>query len=164
MRAAPNKGGIRIQKTKAKPKKGKAVFFFCIGFMLYITIEVLWRGCSHWTMGLLGGLCFLFIGSLNELFPWELDLVWQTLLSAGAITFLELTAGLILNIWMGLGIWDYSNLPHNLLGQISLQYSLLWIPLSLAAIFLDDLLRYYLFDEEKPCYRIFGHKFCFFKN
>lgn len=153
-----------MKKTKSYPKKGKTFFFFCIGFMLYITIEVLWRRNSHWSMGLLGGLCFLLIGSLNEIFPWEMDLFLQTIVSSAVITILELAAGLILNIWMGLNVWDYSHLKGNYLGQISVLYSLLWIPLSLVAIFLDDLLRYYLFDEEKPCYRIFGHKFCFFKS
>lgn len=153
-----------MKKTIHKPKKGKTLFFFLIGFTLYITIEVLWRGYSHWSMGLLGGLCFLVIGSLNEIFPWDLELLWQVLISAAIITVLELAAGLVLNIWLGLGIWDYSQLKWNILGQISLVYTLLWIPLSAVAIFLDDLLRYYLFDEEKPCYQIAGHGFCFFKG
>ncbi|WP_242964892.1 putative ABC transporter permease [Scatolibacter rhodanostii] len=153
-----------MKKTVQKPKTGKNLFFFCVGFMLYITIEVIWRGYSHWTMGLLGGFCFLLIGSLNEIFPWEMDLLLQVLVAVVMITLLELTAGLILNIWMGLGIWDYTNLPGNFLGQISVLYSILWIPLSFVAIFLDDLLRYYLFNEEKPCYQIFKHPFCFFRQ
>lgn len=153
-----------MEKTMGKPKKGKNAFFFFIGFTLYITIEVLWRGHSHWSMGILGGFCFLIIGSMNEVFPWELDLLAQMIISSVVITVLEFAAGMIVNIWMGLNVWDYSSLKWNVLGQISLVYSLLWIPLSCVGIFLDDLLRYYLFDEEKPCYYLFGKKFCFFKK
>lgn len=63
--------------------------------------------------------------------------------------------GVILNILLGLSIWDYSNLRFNVLGQISLGYSALWFFLSLPAIILDDWLRWKLFEEEKPRYKLF---------
>jgi len=148
----------RAVKRKYSPL-AKNSFLFFIGFTTYISIEVIWRGRSHWSMGLVGGLCFLLIGLLNKRYSWELSLVWQCLASAAIITVLELIAGLILNVWLGLGIWDYTNLPLNFMGQISLLYSLLWIPLSLFAIFFDDWLRHFLFCEEKPYYRI--GKWCF---
>lgn len=54
--------------------------------------------------------------------------------------------------WLGLGIWDYSNMPFNILGQICLPFSLLWVVLSACAIVIDDYERYWFFGEEKPYY------------
>lgn len=126
-----------------------------IGGWLYLAIELLWRGRTHWTMGVLGGLCFVVIGLLNERLPWEMSLPLQALAGAAVVTAAELVAGIILNLWLGLGIWDYSGLPFNLWGQICLPYSLLWVPLALAAVLLDDWLRYWLWGEERPRYTLF---------
>lgn len=71
------------------------------------------------------------------------------------VTVAEFVAGLILNVWLGLGIWDYSDMPGNILGQICPQFSFAWLGLSLVAIVLDDWLRYWLFREDKPHYTIF---------
>lgn len=145
-------------------KLAKTIFLFYIGFTTYISIEVLYRGHSHWSMGILGGLCFLIIGGLNQTYAWDLDLVWQMLISAASITALELVAGLILNKGLGLGIWDYSHMKYQFMGQISLLYSCFWLLLSLVAIFLDDWLRHFLFGDHIPCYRIFGESFTFSKE
>lgn len=133
----------------------KALLLFLIGGSLYVLIELIARGRSHWTMALLGGLCFLFIGAINERVPWSVGLLWQMLLGGGIITVLELATGLVVNVWLGWGVWDYSNMPINLWGQICLPYSLLWCLISLPAIYLDDWMRWRLFDEEKPHYILF---------
>lgn len=132
----------------------KALALFVIGGGLYVLIELLARGRSHWSMAILGGLCFLCIGAINEYVPWSLGLIWQMLLGAGIITVLELLTGLLVNVWLGWGVWDYSNMPLNLWGQICLPYSLLWCLISLPAILLDDWLRWKLFGEEKPHYNL----------
>jgi uncharacterized membrane protein len=80
--------------------------------------------------------------------------VQQSLIGALLTTFVELISGLILNVWLGLGIWDYSNLPFNFMGQICLPFFFAWIALSCVAIILDDYLRYWLFHEEKPHYQL----------
>lgn len=69
-------------------------------------------------------------------------------------TLAELAAGLVLNVWPDLGIWDYSHLPLNLWGQICVPYTLLWVPLSAVAVVWDDWLRYWLWGEERPHYTI----------
>ena len=74
---------------------------------------------------------------------------------ASIVTDAEFVAGLILNVWLKLKIWDYSSIPGNVLGQICPQYTLAWLGLSLVAIILDDWLRYLLFDEDRPHYRLF---------
>ncbi len=127
---------------------------FLIGGAIYIFIELAFRGRSHWTMFLMGGLLFIAIGQMNEGFTWEMPLLLQGAIGGVMITGAELVAGLILNVWLGLGIWDYSNLPLNLWGQISLPFSLAWVGLAMVAVIIDDYLRYWLFGEEKPHYRI----------
>lgn len=123
-----------------------------IGGFTYLLVEMLWRGHSHWTMFLVGGICGYVIGLINEIFPWELAIWKQALIGASAVTAIEFVAGCIINLGLGWNVWDYSNLPFNILGQVCLYFFILWIPLVTAWIFADDYLRYWLFKEEKPRY------------
>lgn len=77
----------------------------------------------------------------------------QMIISSVLVTVVEFIAGLIVNVWLGLNVWDYSNLPLNILGQVCVPFMFLWFLLSLPAIILDDYLRYKLFNEEKPHYK-----------
>jgi uncharacterized membrane protein len=129
---------------------------FATGGTIYIFLEILWRGYTHVTMFFLGGLCFVLIGLINEnSVTLNLPLLIQQIISCFIITTLELIFGLIFNVWLGFNIWDYSQIKYNFMGQICLRYSILWFLLSLPAIILDDYLRYKLFGEEKPQYKIF---------
>lgn len=131
----------------------ESLVLFFVGGTIYYVIEMLWRGHSTWQMILVGGICFLFCGSVNEFLNWDM-LIWkQMLICSIGITAIEFLAGYILNIALQLGIWDYSRMPFNVLGQICLPFSLGWYVLSLPAIILDDYMRYWLFKEEKPKYR-----------
>lgn len=133
----------------------KIFILFLIGGFIYVAIELGFRGHSHWTMFLLGGLCFILIGSLNNYIPWEMSIIKQGVIGALIVTSLEFIFGLVLNLYLNLGIWDYSNMPFNILGQICLPFSIAWFFLSLVAIFVDDWLRYILFKEERPHYHLF---------
>jgi uncharacterized membrane protein len=133
----------------------KYLFLFCIGGLLYMSIEILYRGYTHWSMGILGGISFVSIGLINEILSWDTPLAIQALIGSIMITLYEFITGVILNIWLGLGIWDYSNLPFNILGQICLPFSIIWYFLSIVGICLDDFLRWKFFGEEKPRYKIF---------
>lgn len=141
-------------KEKLKAILKHAVLALC-GGCVYFLIEMAWRGHSHWTMAVLGGVCFALIGDINEFIPWNMPLVLQGAIGSGIVTLLELVSGIILNLWLGLGIWDYSNMPFNFLGQICLPFSLLWVALSVVAVILDDWLRYWLFGEDRPTYTLF---------
>ncbi len=66
------------------------------------------------------------------------------------VTCVEFLSGYVLNIKMGLNIWDYSNLPLNVMGQVSLLFSVFWFFLSIIAIWLDDYLRYKFYGDKKP--------------
>ena len=136
----------------------KEVFLAAAGGLLYIILELVWRGHSHWTMFVLGGLCFALIGLINELIPWCMPLWKQALIGVVIITGLEFLTGCIVNLWLGWNVWDYGDMPLNLLDQICVPYILLWIPVSLAAIFLDDWLRYWMFGEEQPHYCLWRHE------
>lgn len=131
----------------------KPLVLFGTGGFLYYAIEILWRGYSHWTMFLLGGLCFILVGLINEVFKFPL--VKQMFLSTVIITTAEFVCGCVVNLWMKWDVWDYSGLPFNIFGQICLPYSILWFFLSFIAIILDDYLRHWLFNEEKPKYKLF---------
>jgi uncharacterized membrane protein len=76
----------------------------------------------------------------------------QGAIGAAIITALEFVAGVVLNVWLGLGIWDYSAMPFNVLGQICLPFTLAWVPLAVVAVVVDDWLRHFLFGEDKPHY------------
>ena len=125
-----------------------------LGGLIYVFIELMWRGYSHWSMFLLGGMCFVALGLINEVISWEMPLTVQMFIGCAIITALEFITGCIVNLWLGWNVWDYSELPCNLLGQISVTSSIGWYFLSAVGIVLDDWMRYIFFGEEKPKYKI----------
>ena len=139
----------------------KLLTLFVTGGSIYFLIEVIWKtwraagGIVHWSMFLLGGLCFVVMGGFNEYIPWDWSLIKQGTVGAVVVTALEFAFGCVLNLWLKLGIWDYSHLPFNILGQICLPFMILWFFFSIVAIFLDDYLRWKWYGEEKPHYHIF---------
>lgn len=135
----------------------KYAFLFWFGGSFYVTLEVLFRGYSHWTMLVLAGVIFIAIGLLNELWSWETGLILQVLIGTLIATIGEFATGCVVNLWLGWNIWDYSDLKFNLFGQITPQFILLWIPITLLAIILDDVIRWRFFNEERPKYWI-GNK------
>ena len=132
----------------------KYLFLFLFGGTVYCLIELLFRGHTHPSMYILGGICFIICGLYNEVLSWETPLVLQMFLGATSITILEFITGVIVNIILKLNVWDYSNMPFNILGQICLPFWFAWFFLSAIAIIVDDYIRYYFFGEEKPRYKI----------
>lgn len=126
-----------------------------IGGLIYVLLELIWRGYSHWTMFILGGTCFVLLGLINEILDWDAPLTLQMLIGCTVITVLEFITGCVVNLWLGWNVWNYSDLKFNILGQISLFSSIGWYFISLVGITLDDWLRYRLFGEKKPRYKLF---------
>ena len=129
------------------------IMLFLLGGSIYYMIEILYRGHSHVSMFILGGICFILIGLINEVLSWDMLFWTQILIGDVIVLILEFITGLIVNVWLGLGIWDYSNLPFNLMGQICLPFALLWLPIIAIAIVLDDYCKWLFFHGKKPTYR-----------
>lgn len=108
----------------------KNCVLFYTGGATYLSLELLYRGRSHGSMFLAGGLCFLLIGHLNRVEP-RLPLPLRALAGAGIVTMVELGAGMLVN--RQYQVWDYRDQPLNFMGQICPVFSALWIPLSLMA-------------------------------
>lgn len=128
----------------------KSYFLFMVGGSTYVLIELVYRARTHFSMYILGGLCFILIGLLNEVM--NVSIITQMVFSAIIIVLLEYATGYIVNIQLGYNVWDYSEMPYNLHGQICLLFFNLWFLLSLAGIFIDDLLRSIVFKEKFPKY------------
>ncbi len=120
---------------------------FLFGCFAYGLAELSTRGHTHISMGLLGGVCMIFINILNDRRALGLGFAPACFISAAFITVMEYASGEILNVWLKMGVWDYSRMPLNYRGQICLPFSVLWIFLSGIAFALDNFIRTKIFDE-----------------
>lgn len=105
-----------------------------------------------WTMFALAIILAVPLERFGAELPWGMPLVGQACICAAAITALEFVTGLVLNVWLGLGVWDYSHLAGNILGQICPQFTLLWLVLSVVGIVILDWMRYAVEGGKKPHY------------
>lgn len=119
----------------------KDSILFLTGSCAYPTLEMAWRGHTHYSMALAGGVCLLLIDHVCCGVLEGHSLFTRCLAGSGVITGVELMAGILVNQVMGLGVWDYSDMPMNLMGQVCLPYSVLWFGLTLPAMALCGLLR-----------------------
>lgn len=113
---------------------------YIIGAFGYGLIEVLFRGTTHWTMLVTGGFCFVIlyhIFSKREQAP-----LWEKCLSGALIiTAIEFVVGCVVNLWLGWGVWDYSNYSYNILGQICASFTILWFLLCIPLAFFTRFLH-----------------------
>ena len=119
-------------------KFGKNLLLFIVGGLGYVGLECLWRGWSHGSMFLAGGSCFLLLGKLDRTQP-RLHWSFRALMGTVIITSVELLAGLLFN--RSYTVWDYRNMPMNFYGQICLPFTLLWMPISIGAMWLYQVLN-----------------------
>ena len=115
----------------------KYVLLFLIGGIGYGAIEIAFRGFTHWSMVLTGGAAFLSLYLINNAFA-NTSIFIKALFGMAVITALELAVGLIVNKVFSLAVWDYSNMPVNFMGQISLQFSACWYGLSIVAFLIFE--------------------------
>ena len=144
----------------------KNIILFTVGFCLYITMEVLFRGYSFPLMGVCAGLVVVLLDKINDYISWDIDILVQCILGMLMVTIMELIIGTIfLDTNLLPVMWDYSNLPLNFRGIICIPFMALWIILSFIAILVADSINYYVFDEEPaPYYKLFGHTIIQFKE
>lgn len=143
----------------------KYCLLFLVGFLGYMAMELLFRGYTYFTMGVLGGITILLLDKLNSKISWNMDLLLQGCIGSTLITTMELIVGEYIKINHLQEMWNYSSVMLNFDGVICLPYSLLWIIVSLFAIFVADSINYYLFDEQPvPYYKLFGKTVLTFKE
>jgi hypothetical protein len=90
------------------------------------------------------------LNTVNQKHNYKIPYRIQVLLGFILIIVIEFFSGYILNIKLGLSVWSYSMFPFNLMGQIALIPSLMWLILTPFIYWLDDVIRFYIYDEEKP--------------
>lgn len=104
---------------------------FAIGAVAYGLIEVAVRGYTHWTMALTGGAVMVLLNLINK--TKNLSILVKCLLGMTVITSLEFAVGMAVNVGFGWNVWDYSDKPFNLFGQICPQFCIAWFFISIPA-------------------------------
>lgn len=124
---------------------------------LYVALETVFRGYSHPSMLIVGGLCGVLVGAINQA-PrfYHMKIVCQSLIGAGIVLAVEFVSGCVLNLWLGLNVWDYSNQPGNVLGQICPAFGLLWFFIMPLAIWAEDTTRWLIWAYECAVYGKYG--------
>lgn len=112
---------------------------FTGGGLIYGMLELLFRGRTHWSMLIAGGVCSALIYAVNAHFRIPLHRKW--LLGGVMITTVEFIAGCIVNIRLGWQVWDYSAHPFHIMGQICPAFFALWYLLSIPAVWLCGKVR-----------------------
>ena len=130
------------------------LFLFTLGGCIYYSFEILFRGFSHWSMFLLGGLCFLFCTWQGLLFAWREPLWKQVIYCTVFVTAMEFLTGILVNKLCGWAVWDYSDQPLQLFGQICVPFMIIFAGLCTCGIFLGAYLLYAVYREEKPMWHV----------
>ena len=132
-------------KNTIPPSKIRCyIIAFSLGAVIYPVLEIIYRSRTHFTMSILGGISGIIIYHVNRTLKSERRLT-RALVCMIFITLTEFISGIFLNVILKLEVWDYSTLPYNLLGQISLIFSFIWFIIAIPALYLCDLIDKYFF-------------------
>lgn len=116
----------------------KNTVLFLMGGTLYPALEILCRGKTDFSMALAGGACVCLIDRVCNVKLHAMPLSVKCFAGSGIITAVEFGTGVVVNLILKLNVWDYSQMPMNILGQICLPFSLLWYAATLPAMLLGD--------------------------
>ncbi len=119
-------------------KLKKTGMLFVIGALGYTFLEMLWRGYSHWSMAIAGGITLVTLFGVFEKLK-DAPIYFKSIVGGEIITIIEFVFGVVFNLMLGMRVWDYSAVKGNILGQICPTYSVLWcfisVPISAAEKF-----------------------------
>ena len=122
-----------------RAKIAEFAIIYTIGAVGYCALELIWRGYSHWTMTVTGGICFLAVYLIENTMR-KSSLISKCAVSALVITSAEFLVGCIVNLLLGWRVWDYSDLPFSIMGQVCLGFFFLWFLLSFPALLLSKVI------------------------
>lgn len=131
-------------RVSAPPAWRQAAWRFLLFALLGLLIEVFFTAAhelrggnwnmhgrtSPWMMLDYGLLGILLMPIARPLIAWGVPLVLRAAVYMAGIFIVEYISGLIF-VQFGLVIWDYSDKPYNLHGQITLLYAPYWYALGL---------------------------------
>lgn len=113
---------------------------FGIGGVGYCFIELLWRGFTDISMAFAGGTALCLLAVIQKVLK-PVRFLYRCVLGGLTITAVEMAFGTVFNLWLNRNVWDYSQMPLNILGQVCLLYTVLWCFLSVPMLMLTDILR-----------------------
>lgn len=143
-----------MERTFFMKRLSEYLFLWALGGSVYYAFELFFRGFSHWTMFVLGGFCMMFFAWQGQSVNWDDPLWLQILRCTVFVTAGEFITGIIVNKWLLLNVWDYSDQPFQLFGQICLPFAIIFSGLCAAGILMSGYLLHFLYREEKPVYHI----------
>jgi uncharacterized membrane protein len=100
---------------------------FVFGGLGYALIEIVYRGYTHISMFVAGGICFCILIMISQS---GMPFLLKCLAGGLAICVVEFAAGAVVNLWLGLNVWDYTRYGYHILGQVCLRYFVIWSALS----------------------------------
>lgn len=121
-------------------------FLFLLGGQGYCTIEILWRGRTHYSMFFAGGIILMLLAFIQTEMK-KAPLFAKCLLGCVFITAVEFIFGCVFNINLAMNVWNYENMPMNVLGQICLPFTAIWFLFCFVIfkwIMKDDLYRRFI--------------------
>ena len=114
--------------------------FFIIGAIGYASIETIWRGYTHWSMVIAGGLAFVMFSVVSQYLEGR-SIFLKAAVCALGVTAIEFIFGVVFNLWLKMDVWDYSYMPFHILGQICPTFTLIWAGLAIAFLPFADALN-----------------------
>lgn len=122
--------------------------------VMYVAMETVFRGYSHPSMLIVGGLCGVLVGAINQR-PrfYNAPVILQSAMGAVIVLVVEFLAGCVLNLWLGLDVWDYTGQTGNILGQVCPLFGLLWFLIMPLAIWAEDTARWFIWLYESVIYK-----------
>ena len=122
--------------------------------VMYVAMETVFRGYSHPSMLIVGGLCGVLVGAINQHPRFDhAPVILQSAAGALIVLVVEFLAGCVLNLWLGLDVWDYTGQPGNILGQVCPLFGLLWFLIMPLAIWAEDTARWFIWLYESVIYK-----------
>lgn len=119
----------------SKDFKVRNLLKFLFGGVGYGLIEIIWRGYTHPSMVITGGICFSMICAINGRLAAR-SLWLRSAACTVGVTAMEFCVGILVNRILGMCVWDYSDKWLNVFGQICPLYSVFWFGLCFGISFL----------------------------